>query len=594
MIKKILIGIVCLLVFPNIGNAAGSCIGARIDAKITNSNGAQTYDENGSKQEKVLNYGEKYEYCVYTHENSTSEYIEISNNNESFFVKKEDITLQEIDYKLVEKKSGQVYVYKEGAKLYKGPSIYYEEIENINIPVGTTLTYEYIYYGEAWKYVEYNGKKGWIPTNWHIEATAANVKKGSIISDGDITLFKNPSPDFTLTQKIEVPANTIINYNVFYDGYDGGAPTDFYYIEYNGYKGWIRPVYGFMGAKTDFGEPGQQMYITLDSVELFDYIGSDNVISVIPSGEKIESKYVYAADFSPLSRWIYIEYNGKKGWIVNNINKVSSFYDFSKGFTLNEIPLSKEKGGNDIQYTINKYEEIEYKYISPYYYIEQGNKKGWFLYEDNKNIIFGPGKDCIQYLVLNKDGEKLTSLTGEEIIVPYNTVLKVLYKEYNQGSIVEYKGEKYFLSKNANVLESDDISKSTYYAKNNGDTLKVYNNKVLSSSEISFEIKDKELFNVLFESDNASYISYNGKQGWVNSKEVRFLYYLDEDDRCFFIDNLDAIDKDNLEENENDKTSNKIDSKIIIIVSIVSTFVAIIIGLILIKSINKKNKNIEQ
>ena len=172
-------------------------------------------------------------------------------NGKCGFVDLNDIKTysEKINLEEFEKSTEKIKLYAyEDVNLYKGPSIAYEKIENIKIPKGTTI--EYQYYDEHWCYVTYNSVSGWIPYNSHIDAyvdvNVANISDETtkILFINDVESIKKKPYGYygfenTIKEeeKIEIPKGTILETNVSYYHVIGTIKE--YLIEYNGTSGWI-------------------------------------------------------------------------------------------------------------------------------------------------------------------------------------------------------------------------------------------------------------------------------------------------------------------------------------------------------------------
>lgn len=197
------------------------------------------------------------------------------------------------------------------AKLYAGPSVLFDEIGTI--PNNTKLTYEYGAVedsqginGTMWGYVEYNGKKGWIPTaNFASFSNFDNIvaleKNGRIMTILDTVIREYP---FESSKPLSiVPAETRFKYTYESDSYL--SSDGWYYIEYNGVKGWVNSVATAANVKLT----------TNDKTKI--YKSADIQLGVadftIPSNTVINSIYSYGFK----TYYYYIEYEGKSGWLYS-------------------------------------------------------------------------------------------------------------------------------------------------------------------------------------------------------------------------------------------------------------------------------------
>lgn len=195
------------------------------------------------------------------------------------------------------------------SKIYAGPSILFDEVGTI--PNNTKLTYEYGAVedeqginGTMWGYVEHDGKKGWIPTARmsslsEFDNIVALEENGRIMTIEDTVIREYP---YEAAKPLGiVPLETRIKYSYLADGL---FPSEgWYYIEYNGTKGWIKSVATAINANITTNDK-TKVYKSADTNSgLADFI--------LPSGTTINSIYRYGYR----SYYYYIEYEGKSGWV---------------------------------------------------------------------------------------------------------------------------------------------------------------------------------------------------------------------------------------------------------------------------------------
>lgn len=304
------------------------------------------------------------------------------------------------------------YVYDEGAYLYKGPSKLYGKLdENIMIPVGTTISYEYS--DEVWAYVEYNGYKGWVYIYSMIDVS--QYREGSCLVDlipnywntslytlKDIHL--TASPRSTKENGVIIPAFTEITYKYYYFAH---AHKHSFCLEYNGKEGWYEVE--------DFALAYNCKDIDINLIAVADipvYSSFRNidstVITTIPKNTECEVIYVYSDEYDT-EKWCYVVYNGKEGWILNTredtkfcLNKYSYEYNYNnteQDQLLVDAEIFDEIDGKTTGITIPKGSILfkEYHYskhdnntqsIEEWYYVYDDTYKGWVKckYSDWKHI----------------------------------------------------------------------------------------------------------------------------------------------------------------------------------------------------------------
>ena len=242
----------------------------------------------------------------------TKEDVTISYNEKNISVKKTDVKLVTEEFNGTDGKEldKEVNIKLYGiVNLYKGPNNVLFSVLNNTIPENTELTYKYVY-DDKYAYVTYNGANGWILLDTTKEVIATK-EQGSviIINPGNINVKKAINGEYT---KVDIPANTILTYNyttkyqynviynsenlwisqngtdafvvstdienininagdIIYENSDTTKPLytfnasakvkplfsykDYYYIEYDNAKGWIKPTNKVDTPVIDINEP---------------------------------------------------------------------------------------------------------------------------------------------------------------------------------------------------------------------------------------------------------------------------------------------------------------------------------------------------
>lgn len=228
-INYLVIVFICLFIV-NVKADMGPPMIVEHDVMVTNKNGAQCYDYDGKKMDKVIPYGTTLQ--VYQEisgnyidvQDTKGEYVcqvkysDVSAKTQSFDLKNENV------YKMEPKKV--IILANGGLNLRKGPSVTYSKI--LTIPQYTVVTVSY-QAGNYWYYTTYNGKSGWITAmNGYVgfegEATLINYKK--------IDIYDNKGKVIGT-----IPANTEITN---YLSVNNGLGKEYgYYVIYNNIKGYI-------------------------------------------------------------------------------------------------------------------------------------------------------------------------------------------------------------------------------------------------------------------------------------------------------------------------------------------------------------------
>lgn len=218
---------------------------------------------------------------------------------------------------------------EEGVDIYKGPSSVYKKVGHIK--KGTSITYKYSSYG-TYIYVEYDGVKGWVE-----------------ILHGKVLIPNNEQYIFStdvVTECGTVPKNSIVTPTFRTDRWTHKAV-----FEYNGCE--------FM-HNTLKDEEVYSIYpynrVVSKDISLYEYADkTSNVLATIPSGTEVLS---LAADeqYYGEKTIMYVEYNGTRGWIVEEGNVISSGsqVDDSEEVKVEdtikiediELPKNEENGGS--------------------------------------------------------------------------------------------------------------------------------------------------------------------------------------------------------------------------------------------------------
>lgn len=261
-------------------------------------------------------------------------------NGKCGFVDLKDIKTysEKIDFKNFEKSEENIKLYAyDDVEMYAGPSIAYEKIQNVKIPKGATIEYEY--YDEHWCYVTYNNVSGWIACNSHIDAyvdvNVANIddKATKILFIDDVEFInKKPygwSNKEKEKEKIDIQKGTILETNISYNHVIGTHKE--YLIEYNGISGWItvfgddaRIIYGINISNMN----GAKLYANLDI--------NSKILTNIPYKEEV--KIINVEHYKKENSYSYItmykvEYNGLIGYVKAE--------DFDE--TINDKPIEPEE-----------------------------------------------------------------------------------------------------------------------------------------------------------------------------------------------------------------------------------------------------------
>ena len=166
-LKALIIGLfVCLTPYIVRADSGGPML-TSYDVIVTNVEGADLVDINYDGNKSTIKIKKHLDYDTIIKEIYSEEYINNElygySGKESAYVKLSDVKIYG-NYNLSDFDNygkGKIYVYKEGAYLYKGPSVIYGKVDGeVMIPIGEELDYQYR--DDLFAYVTYNGVSGWI------------------------------------------------------------------------------------------------------------------------------------------------------------------------------------------------------------------------------------------------------------------------------------------------------------------------------------------------------------------------------------------------------------------------------------------------
>jgi len=322
------------------------------EVRISNPEGAETYKWNGETNAptgKKLNYDEVYE-VRYEIINNNEMYVDVNKKttnedgstsySELIRIKLKDTKPLEVKLEDHKKETKmKYYVFDDSCYLYNGPSQIYGKISpEISLSIGTIIEVEY--YDDMWAYVEYNGYKGWVYTytyrnNEQEYSGMVNINNNyreNIITVKNVVMYKSPKTDEELGVVIpkEETLNVIYTYSMI-------PRSPIYYVEYNGTRGWIKPI----EEKDNFSEDTNYNQNVITNIA-YEYNGTSEFEVINENGVTFYSEInnknsnigiiPYKTKFIPIlsiqqeyrSNWYMIEYNGAKGWIYDNYKDISS------------------------------------------------------------------------------------------------------------------------------------------------------------------------------------------------------------------------------------------------------------------------------
>ena len=383
--KKRVILIIFLL-FPFIVNA--ETIPNQYDYDVITSEDTYIYDEDGQElteipaETELIIDSERYindnQYGITTYENNTG-YILLNKVN----MKTKKINVNTLDIK-EEKK----IITLAETKIYKGPSMNYEELEE-GIPKFQELTTKY--YDDVWAYVDFNGVSGWIYTytdKYNVYDNIASVgqvekEQKEILIAEKMELYSSPITETKSETEVEQ------NQTYFYKYYYNNKGNKYIYIEKDNIKGWLEDKTGTSEAKIAINKGCNSLYAINNSTILYTTFNDLTSKSSYKILQGQELKVLYTATLDNGHEWYYVQYLGKKGWIIGSAsdNTTQQSFAFYQGTsykyrTNNDLQMYDNPGGESINKTIKKSTTFEGSYIYNLYgerwiYTEYDGEKGW-------------------------------------------------------------------------------------------------------------------------------------------------------------------------------------------------------------------------
>lgn len=310
-LKALIIGLfVCLTPYIVRADSGGPML-TSYDVIVTNVEGADLVDINYDGNKSTIKIKKHLDYDTIIKEIYSEEYINNElygySGKESAYVKLSDVKIYG-NYNLSDFDNygkGKIYVYKEGAYLYKGPSVIYGKVDGeVMIPIGEELDYQYR--DDLFAYVTYNGVSGWIiidtmyasPYEDEVSALVSTKDKGELYTIEDTYLYT--LPEHGEKKEVFIPKGTIVNFQYRY--YYNKA----YYVEYNGTSGWIIDKVGIM-------ENNLKLFTHLKSVDICEKAESKctKVVGKISKNKIVPIEYGVYKD----GTWYYVKYNDIKGYV---------------------------------------------------------------------------------------------------------------------------------------------------------------------------------------------------------------------------------------------------------------------------------------
>lgn len=211
------------------------------------------------------------------------------------------------------KEKNTFLIMQDGVEILKGPSSSYDVVKTIDKGVYNKITYIYDapYDSASYIYVEIDGVKGWIN----------NSKYNVYIPYYAFIIGKDSKSTCEL-----IPANTIIENAWIRLVYNKEEIDQFGNTSYSNSETKI--VFKYNDCINEFEEfkevnsfvslvKDKKTLTTNKEIELYEDKSNEKVIMKIPSGEKVTQISTKGSGNMTLPS-MYVEYDGTKGWVMNN------------------------------------------------------------------------------------------------------------------------------------------------------------------------------------------------------------------------------------------------------------------------------------
>ncbi len=425
--KKIIYSLLVIVLFLNISNICYADYGIPImnpyEAKIINQGGA-VINSYTSTNNTVIPYGTTVEV---EYEFNNKAFVRYNNNPGE--INLEDIApvTEVFENKEPKTEEKDMYVYRKEAYLYNGPSIKYSKVDGgYELPVGTIVHIKSC--SDAWGYVEYEGKSGWVYIYTSDAVSPYNMVCSLTEIQKEEFAYYYTQKEIVLNSSVgaedivgTIPAGEHIK-SYFYSYYpDPHGKT--IYIEHNGVKGWytidLREVFQDYSSITDYTA------IAINNVELYSDISYDenefkfsNQVGTIPQRKEVKVIYETLDNYV---NYMYVEYNGTTGWIKDymNVSTCRRLWNkedvkLKKDYKTINIETMEETGeflpaGEifNIKYCFSTTENAPSIYA---YYLENNNKSGWV------SMTYDESEDAMETIANSVEFDDLTKVNISEIL----------------------------------------------------------------------------------------------------------------------------------------------------------------------------------
>ncbi len=208
----------------------------------------------------------------------------------------------EIPKTLAEADHGTFYTIKD-IQIYDDPIF---KNKTFTIPKGEEVEYYYMYNHES-IYINYNNKTGW----YFLEDLLASKSSGEIITLEPLSIYEEPNNNSNILKNIPIETEVfydIAAYPLYFYGDNEIIP--WYYVDYEGIKGWISSTYSEYGIVDAHYYEGN----VLEEGDIYNSINGE-VIGNLKENDIVNVKYEFNNNY-------YIYTDEINGWYKGKIKYI--------------------------------------------------------------------------------------------------------------------------------------------------------------------------------------------------------------------------------------------------------------------------------
>ncbi len=354
---------------------------------------------------------------------------------------------------------------------------------------------------------------------------------------------------------------------------------------------------------------GEDCYMFNGPSKIYGKIDGD---AKIPVGTELEYEYTDGL-------WSYVEYNGKKGWIITY--SFSSLYDEYKVSVANvvndgKVYIVKALKELKLEPTTNKVKSVNIQggqELGYDYYLDIPKAKivhindeveGWlYIYDGYGEDTIGGAvySECGKLYIGEKDGlyvyknpRDVNSKTGK--LMEYGKMIDLEYEFIYDGYIwykVKENGTDYWLAEKVDKENwTNNITSSNYNTvyKTNKDTA-MYKELSLTSEKIKDIKVGQEITAILNYYENSDmwiYASLGEEYGWIKLSDYEYVKTVNA---CTNVVVESSITEEKESKSEESKKKSSMSTIEVLILAICGAVVLALVAIVIIKIINKKKGN---